>query len=78
MLGIVIGVAAVITLVALGRGAQKAVNERLQSLGTTLLSVRGGQVFRAGTWRQHGVGRGAQRWPQRLPRWSTQRSAAGR
>jgi putative ABC transport system permease protein len=48
MLGIVIGVAAVITMVALGRGAQKAVNERLQSLGTTLLSVRGGQVFRGG------------------------------
>jgi putative ABC transport system permease protein len=43
MLGIVIGVAAVITMVALGRGAQKAVNERLQSLGTTLLSVRGGR-----------------------------------
>jgi putative ABC transport system permease protein len=35
-------------MVALGRGAQKAVNERLQSLGTTLLSVRGGQVFRGG------------------------------
>jgi putative ABC transport system permease protein len=48
MLGIVIGVSAVITMVALGRGAQKAVNERLQSLGTTLLSVRGGQVFRGG------------------------------
>jgi putative ABC transport system permease protein len=48
MLGIVIGVAAVITMVALGRGAQKAVNERLQSLGTTLLSVRGGQDFRGG------------------------------
>ena len=48
MLGIVIGVAAVITMVALGRGAQKAVNERLQSLGTTLLSVREGQVFRGG------------------------------
>jgi ABC-type antimicrobial peptide transport system, permease component len=48
MLGIVIGVSAVITMVALGRGAQKAVNERLSSLGTTLLSVRGGQVFRGG------------------------------
>jgi putative ABC transport system permease protein len=48
MLGIVIGVSAVITMVALGRGAQKAVNERLQSLGTTQLSVRGGRVFRGG------------------------------
>ena len=48
MLGIVIGVSAVITMVALGRGAQKAVNDRLQSLGTTQLSVRGGRVFRGG------------------------------
>ena len=48
MLGIVIGVSAVITMVALGRGAQRAVNERLQSLGTTQLSVRGGRVFQGG------------------------------
>src|SRR5690606_3472321 len=41
-------VAAVITMVALGRGAQKAENDRLQSLGTTQLSVRGSRVFRGG------------------------------
>jgi putative ABC transport system permease protein len=43
MLGIVIGVAAVIAVVALGAGAQKAVNERISSLGTTLLTVMPGQ-----------------------------------
>ncbi len=48
MLGIVIGVAAVIAMVALGRGAQQAVNERIASLGTTLLTVRPGQVFAGG------------------------------
>ena len=48
MLGIVIGVAAVIAVVALGRGAQKAVNERIAALGTTLLSVFPGQVFTGG------------------------------
>ena len=37
MLGIVIGVAAVIAMVALGRGAQQAVNDRITALGTTLL-----------------------------------------
>ncbi|MGH7625679.1 MAG: ABC transporter permease, partial [Gemmatimonadaceae bacterium] len=37
MLGIVIGVGAVIAVVALGRGAQQAVNERISSLGTTML-----------------------------------------
>ncbi|HET7565522.1 MAG TPA: ABC transporter permease [Gemmatimonadaceae bacterium] len=48
MLGIVIGVAAVIAMVALGRGAQNAVKERIASLGTTLLTVRPGRVFRGG------------------------------
>ena len=48
MLGIVIGVSAVITVVALGRGAQKAVNERISALGTTLLTVIPGQIFGRG------------------------------
>ena len=43
MLGIVIGVAAVIAMIALGTGAQNAVNERIQALGTTLLTVMPGQ-----------------------------------
>jgi putative ABC transport system permease protein len=43
MLGIVIGVAAVIAMVALGTGAQKAVRERITALGTTLVTVRPGQ-----------------------------------
>ena len=47
MLGIVIGVAAVIAMVALGRGAERAVNERIAALGTTLVSVNPGQA-RAG------------------------------
>src|SRR5262249_54066936 len=43
MLGIVIGVAAVIAMVALGRGAQQSVKDRIASLGTTLLTVVAGQ-----------------------------------
>ena len=39
MLGIIIGIAAVITVVGLGLGAQRAVNARLARLGTTLLRV---------------------------------------
>jgi putative ABC transport system permease protein len=42
MLGIIIGVAAVITMIAIGEGAQKAVIERIQSLGTNLLYVSPG------------------------------------
>jgi len=48
MLGIVIGVAAVITMVALGTGAQKAVQDQIESLGTNLLSVYAGQSFHRG------------------------------
>lgn len=48
MLGIVIGVAAVITMVALGTGAQAAVEEQIQALGTDLLSVYAGQSMRHG------------------------------
>jgi putative ABC transport system permease protein len=42
-LGIVIGIAAVITMVALGEGAQRSVEERLGALGVNLLTVRPGQ-----------------------------------
>jgi putative ABC transport system permease protein len=42
MLGIVIGVSAVISVVALGTGAQKAVKDRISALGTTLISVNPG------------------------------------
>jgi putative ABC transport system permease protein len=48
MLGIIIGVAAVITMVALGSGAQRAVQERIQALGPTLLTVYPGQSFMRG------------------------------
>ncbi len=43
VLGIVIGVAAVITMVTLGKGATKAVQTQISSLGTNLLMVRPGQ-----------------------------------
>ncbi len=39
MLGIIIGVTAVIALVSIGQGATKSVSDQVQSLGTNLLSV---------------------------------------
>lgn len=39
MLGIIIGVTAVIALVSLGQGATKSVTEQVQSLGTNMLTV---------------------------------------
>lgn len=43
ILGIVIGVSAVITMVTLGSGATLAVQQQIQGLGTNLLQIRGGQ-----------------------------------
>ncbi len=55
MLGMIIGVAAVITMVALGTGASAAVEDRIKSAGTNLITVN------AGNWTQGGVrmGQGA-------------------
>ncbi len=53
MLGVIIGIAAVITMVALGEGAQRSIQERLSTLGTNVLTVRPGQSFFGG------LGRGA-------------------
>ncbi|HEY0670682.1 MAG TPA: ABC transporter permease [Longimicrobiales bacterium] len=55
MLGIVIGIAAVITMVALGEGAQRSVQERLQALGTNVLSVNPGQQMFGGVDRGAGA-----------------------
>ena len=49
MLGVVIGVGAVIAMVAIGNGAQEAVNARISALGTTLISISPGQIFSRGT-----------------------------
>ncbi len=45
MLGVVIGVAAVISLVAVGQGAQAQVLSRFESLGSNLLTVTAGTSF---------------------------------
>ncbi len=54
MLGIIIGVAAVITMIAIGRGAQQRVEEQIRQLGTNVLIVV------PGTLTQGGVRLGAQ------------------
>ncbi len=44
MLGIIIGVGAVITMISLGEGAKQSVSERIQSLGSNLLFVHPGSA----------------------------------
>jgi putative ABC transport system permease protein len=48
MLGIVIGVGAVIALMAVGQGAQEDITQRIRGLGTNLLFVRPGQSTAGG------------------------------
>ena len=48
MLGMIIGVAAVITLVSVGRGAQNQVTQQIASLGTNLLFVTPGSTQEGG------------------------------
>jgi putative ABC transport system permease protein len=48
MLGIIIGIAAVITMVSLGEGAQSSVKARLESMGANVLTVRPGQNMMGG------------------------------
>jgi putative ABC transport system permease protein len=48
ILGIVIGVSAVITMVTLGNGATRAVSDQISSLGSNLLMVMPGQRFGPG------------------------------
>jgi len=51
LLGIVIGVASVITMLAIGDGAKKAVVESISAMGSNLLLVRpGGPNQRGGRW----------------------------
>ena len=58
VLGILIGVAAVIAMLAVGRGAQKAVESRIASLGSNLIMLSPGSPSRGGV---HGASGSASR-----------------
>jgi ABC-type antimicrobial peptide transport system permease subunit len=59
MLGMTIGVAAVITMIALGSGAQETVSSDIQSAGTTMINVRAGNYTRGGEESNIGAGLGS-------------------
>jgi len=48
MLGMIIGVAAVITLVAMGNGAQSAIEDQIKSAGTNMITVNAGNATQGG------------------------------
>jgi putative ABC transport system permease protein len=55
MLGIVIGVGAVIAMVSIGRGAEAAITSRIESVGTNLIYVSPGSTQQAGVMSAPGV-----------------------
>ena len=54
MLGIIIGVAAVISLMSVGRGAQHAIDSQINSMGTNLLFVSPGAISNEGVRQAQG------------------------
>jgi len=76
MLGIIIGVGAVITMVALGTGAQRAIDAQMAALGGDILSIQSYNWFSHGVARNQktlttddaiALARGAQRISQVVP-----------
>ena len=59
MLGMIIGVAAVMTMVALGNGAQQSVEQEVRSAGTSLIHVNAGNYTRGGEESKIATGLGA-------------------
>src|SRR5256885_1650046 len=55
MLGMIIGVGAVITMVALGDGAQSAIDAQIQSAGTNMIQVSAGNFATGGVRQGDGV-----------------------
>ena len=55
MLGVIIGVAAVITMIALGRGAQSAIEAQVRSTGTNMIVVNAGNVTTGGVRQGQGA-----------------------
>ncbi len=64
-LGVLIGVAAVIILVAVGTGSSRAVQESISSLGTNTLTITATQ---GGAGGRGGRARGRPAWRRRVPR----------
>jgi len=59
MLGMIIGVGAVVTMVALGNGAQQTVEQDVRSAGTNLIDVNAGNYTRGGESSRIPTGLGA-------------------
>src|SRR6188508_1356598 len=57
MLGMIIGVAAVITMVALGNGAQMAIEDQIRGAGTNMITIMPGSANTGGVKQGGGTAR---------------------
>jgi putative ABC transport system permease protein len=73
MLGIIIGVAAVIAMVSVGSGAQARIAEQIQSLGSNMLVVLSGSINQGGVR----MGSGSQLTITEEDAWAIQREVQG-
>ena len=62
MLGMIIGVGAVITMVGLGTGAQNAIDAQIQSAGTNMIQVNAGNFMQGGV--RQGIGNASTLTPE--------------
>jgi putative ABC transport system permease protein len=76
MLGIIIGVGAVIAMVALGRGAKAQVEARIAALGQNVIQIFSGSVNRGGVFSGFGGAGTLTKFPTWWP--SARKSAAAR
>ncbi len=67
MLGIIIGVAAVISLMGVGRGAQAAIDNQINSMGTNLLFVSPGSTNQGGVRTAQGSAQTCSLYPRAAP-----------
>ena len=83
MLGMIIGVGAVITMVALGRGAQATIEEQVKSAGTNIININAGNFTQGGVRQGQGMSSSltaedADRAARRCRAFSTSRPASTR
>jgi putative ABC transport system permease protein len=55
MLGMIVGVGAVITMVALGKGAQTAIEDQVKAAGTNMINVMSGNFSQGGVRQGQGM-----------------------
>jgi putative ABC transport system permease protein len=68
MLGIIIGVASVITMLAIGQGSKRSIREQISEMGSNMIMIHPGNMERGGV-RQDASFNRENHYRQSLPQW---------